>query len=91
MFRVQCMSCYTVDRYRSVRRLLAGRDRTAIADLLTMLKDSKPDSPYRQFVPPLVGTREEMHALTGYLDQLINPTHYNRWSRGGSNQSTLTR
>ena len=70
MFRGQCMACHTADAYRSMRRLLAGRDREAIGNLLTMLHQHKPDSPYRAFMPPLVGTKTEIEALGGYLATL---------------------
>jgi len=72
MFRGQCMSCHTVDGYRSMRRLLNGRNRAAIGNLLTMLHDYKPDSPYRKFMPPLTGTDDEVRLLGDYLDHLEN-------------------
>ena len=67
MFRGQCMSCHTVDGYRSIKRLLNERNREAIGNLLTMLHDYKPDSPYRRFMPPLVGTPDEISSLGDYL------------------------
>jgi hypothetical protein len=72
MFRGQCMACHTVDGYRSIKRLLAARNRAAIGNLLTMLHDYKPDSPYRRFMPPLTGTDEEVTLLADYLDHLAN-------------------
>jgi mono/diheme cytochrome c family protein len=74
MFRGQCMSCHTADAYRSMKRLLAGRNREAIGSLLTMLHEPKPDSPYRAFMPPLVGTPDEIQALGDYLATLSVPT-----------------
>jgi cytochrome bd ubiquinol oxidase subunit I len=73
MFRGQCMSCHTLDGYRSIRRLLAGRDRNGIANLMKMLHDYKPDSPYRRFMPPLSGTDEEVSLLVNYLNWEENP------------------
>ncbi len=73
MFRGQCLSCHTRDAYRSMKRLLAGRNREAIGNLLTMLHDYKPDSPYRAFMPPLVGTQDEIAALGDYLASLTAP------------------
>ena len=67
MFRGQCLACHTRDAYRPMKRLLAGRNREAIGNLLAMLHDYKPDSPYRAFMPPLVGTLEEINALGDYL------------------------
>ena len=73
MFRGQCMNCHTVDGYRSMRRLMHGRDRKSIANMVEMLHDAPPTSPYRNFMPPLVGTNEEVEALIGYLDRMENP------------------
>jgi cytochrome bd ubiquinol oxidase subunit I len=67
MFRGQCLACHTPDAYRSMKKLLAGRNREAIDNLLTMLHEHKPDSPYHAFMPPLVGTAEERSALGDYL------------------------
>lgn len=73
MFRGQCMNCHTVDGYRSMRRLLHGRDRKAIGNIVAMLHESPATSPYKNFMPPLVGTSAEIAALTGYLDRMENP------------------
>lgn len=73
MFNGQCMSCHTVNGYRSITRLLAGRDSKAVGSILKMLRDDKPDSPYRAFMPPLVGTDAEVVALQAYLVQLAAP------------------
>jgi cytochrome bd-type quinol oxidase subunit 1 len=67
MFRGQCMACHTRSGYRAMKPLLAGRNREAIGSLLALLHDHKPDSPYRAFMPPLVGAREEIAALADYL------------------------
>ncbi|HNT86837.1 MAG TPA: cytochrome ubiquinol oxidase subunit I [Candidatus Hydrogenedentes bacterium] len=70
MFRGQCMACHTIDGYRSMRRLLADRDREAIGSILTMLHEYKEDSTYRAYMPPLVGLPEEVDALGDYLATL---------------------
>jgi cytochrome bd-type quinol oxidase subunit 1 len=70
MFTGQCMSCHTLDGYRSMRRLLQDRDSKGIGNLLTMLRQYKPDSPYHAFMPPLVGTDEEVASLQIYLTSL---------------------
>jgi len=72
MFRGQCMACHTEDAYRSMKHLMAGRNRESIDSLLAILHDYKPDSPYRAFMPPLVGTTNEIRALGDYLATL-NP------------------
>jgi mono/diheme cytochrome c family protein len=66
IFRGQCLACHTRDGYRPMKRLLAGRDREAIRNLLGMLHDYKPDSPYHAFMPPLVGTQGEIELLGDY-------------------------
>jgi cytochrome c553 len=72
-FRGECMACHTTDGYRPMKRLLAGRDRDAIGNLLGMLHDCKPDSPYHAFMPPQVGTKEEIVALGDFLATLSPP------------------
>lgn len=68
MFRGQCMSCHTKDAYRSMKRLLAGRNREAIENVLKILHEQ--GEPYRRYMPPLVGTKEEIAALGDYLATL---------------------
>lgn len=72
MFRGQCMNCHTVDGYRSLRKLLHGRDRKSIANLVTMLHENGANSPYRNYMPPVVGTTAEVEALIGFLDAMEN-------------------
>lgn len=74
MYRGQCGSCHTLNGYRSMQKLLAGRNRENIGNLLGMLHDYKPDSPYRRFMPPLVGTADEVRVLGDFLyTQLPRP------------------
>lgn len=75
MFRGQCMACHTLDGYRAMRQLLAERDRTAIVNILEMLHKQGDDSPYKAFMPPLVGTSEERSALADYLAAIISNGH----------------
>ncbi len=74
MFRGQCLACHTREGYRSMKRLLHGREYESIGNALGMLHDYSEDSPYRAFMPPLVGTEGEIEALQVYLDQLVNGT-----------------
>ena len=67
MFRGQCMSCHTWDGYRGMRNLLKGRDRKGVANIVKVLHGYSPESPYRVFMPPLVGTQPEVDALIDYL------------------------
>lgn len=74
MFKGQCMSCHTRTGYRSMTRLLQGRDEKNIAKLLEMLHNPPADSTYVRYMPPLVGKPEEIDALAGYLATLSNPS-----------------
>ena len=76
IFRGECGSCHTLNGYRPLRQLLAGRDGANIASFLTMLHEYKADSPYRRFMPPLVGTQQDVADLAGYLNQQVNPPSY---------------
>jgi cytochrome bd ubiquinol oxidase subunit I len=73
IMRGQCMSCHTADGYRAMRKLLRDRDAQAIANILKMLHEQPKESPYSAFMPPLVGTKEEVEALVVYLDDLAHP------------------
>ncbi|TAN37306.1 MAG: hypothetical protein EPN23_06270 [Verrucomicrobia bacterium] len=73
MFRGQCMACHTMNGYRAMRTLLAGRDHAGLGNLLKLLHENKDDSPYHAFMPPLVGTTNEIAALNLYLDTLAAP------------------
>jgi len=73
MYRGQCGACHTLTGYRSLNRLLAGRDRDSIGSLLTMLHECKSDTSYRKFMPPLTGSPQEIEALGDYLYAQSNP------------------
>lgn len=70
IFRGQCMACHTRDGYRSMSRLLQKRDRKAINQLLELLHHPTPESPYRKYMPPMVGTSTEVGYLASYLEVL---------------------
>ena len=74
IFRGECGSCHTLEGYRPLVKLLAGRDRANIESFVTMLHEYKPDSPYHHFMPPMVGTRQDVEDLTGFLNAHVNPT-----------------
>jgi cytochrome bd-type quinol oxidase subunit 1/mono/diheme cytochrome c family protein len=75
MFRGQCMACHTLDGYRGMRKLLLGRDHKGIANLIAVLHTYSDDSPYRPFMPPLVGTTAEVEALTDFLAAQVSGTN----------------
>ncbi len=72
MFRGQCKSCHTDDGYRPMKKFMAGRDLPAIKNVLGVLHDYKEDSPYRRYMPPLVGKPSEIESLAIYLDSMVN-------------------
>jgi cytochrome bd ubiquinol oxidase subunit I len=73
IFRGECGSCHTLTGYRSLDTLLAGRDRANIGNFITMLHEDKADSPYHRFMPPMVGTRQDVSDLVDYLNAQVNP------------------
>jgi cytochrome d ubiquinol oxidase subunit I len=73
IFRGECGSCHTMDGYRPIRQLLSGRDRANIGSFVTMLHEYKPDMPYRRFMPPMVGTPQDVNDLTDFLNAKVNP------------------
>jgi cytochrome bd-type quinol oxidase subunit 1 len=73
IFRGECSSCHTMDGYRPMRQLMAGRDRANIESFVTMLHDYKPDMTYRRFMPPMAGTEQDIDDLTDYLNAKVNP------------------
>ena len=72
IFRGECGSCHTLSGYRPMRSLLVGRDRTNIGNFINMLHDYKADSPYRRFMPPMVGNTQDIADLTDYLNAQVN-------------------
>jgi cytochrome d ubiquinol oxidase subunit I len=78
IFRGECGSCHTMDGYRPMRQLLSGRDRANIGSFVTMLHEYKPDMPYRRFMPPMVGTQQDVNDLTDFLNAKVNPPAQNR-------------
>ena len=73
IFRGECASCHTLDGYRPLRQLLDGRDRGNIHNFIVMLHEYKSDSPYRRFMPPMVGNAQDVDDLTDYLNAQVNP------------------
>ncbi len=73
IFRGECSSCHTMDGYRPMRQLMDGRDYNGIHNFIMMLHEYKADSPYRRFMPPMVGTPQDVNDLTNYLNAQVNP------------------
>ena len=73
IFRGECASCHTLNGYRPLTQLLAGRDAANIGNFITMLHEYKADSPYRRFMPPMVGTQQDVEDLTNFLNAQVNP------------------
>ena len=73
IFRGECGACHTLNGYRPLAKLLSGRDRANIKNFITMLHEDKSDSPYHRFMPPMVGTRQDVEDLTDFLNAHVNP------------------
>lgn len=73
IFRGECGSCHTLQGYRPLAQLLQGRDRANIRNFIVMLHENKPDSPYRKFMPPMVGTEKDVDDLADFLNAQVNP------------------
>lgn len=71
IFRYQCMSCHTEKGYRSMRKLLGGRDEDAICNFLEILRNTdKTKNNYAGIMPPLAVTEPELKSLAKYLATL---------------------
>jgi cytochrome bd ubiquinol oxidase subunit I len=77
IFRGECGSCHTLNGYRPLVSLLAGRDRANIESFITMLHEYKADSPYHRFMPPMVGSKQDVVDLANFLNAKVNPTTVN--------------
>lgn len=73
IFRGECGACHTLNGYRPLAKLLSGRDRANIQSFVTMLHEYKADSPYHHFMPPMVGTKQDVEDLTEFLNAHVNP------------------
>jgi cytochrome bd-type quinol oxidase subunit 1 len=73
IYRGECGSCHTLAGYRPLKELLAGRDEANIRNFIAMLHDYKPDSPYRRFMPPMAGNKQDIDDLTNFLNAEVNP------------------
>jgi cytochrome bd ubiquinol oxidase subunit I len=73
IYRGECGSCHTLNGYRPLATLLAGRDNANIESFITMLHDYKADSPYHRFMPPMVGSKRDVADLANYLNAHVNP------------------
>jgi cytochrome bd-type quinol oxidase subunit 1 len=80
VFRAECGSCHTLDGYLGIRKRTAAADADFLRLFLTSLRDDgtkwaarPPEKPDFPFMPPFVGTDEELEALVAYLDSLKTP------------------
>ncbi len=80
VFRAECSSCHTLDGYLSIRKRTSSADADYLALLLNALRDDgakwaakPPQKADYPFMPPFVGTDEELQSLVAYLDSLKTP------------------
>jgi len=83
MFVGQCMACHTMDGYRSLSKRLKGMDAKTIHEsiLLEMQKPGK-ENRYYKVMPPVIGTDEELKALSDYLYTSIKKIEAQKASAG---------
>ena len=82
VFRAQCASCHTLDGYLSIRRIVAPVDADMLGGILATMREEGEEyisGKYTHgghiatenldypFMPPLVGTDDEVEALSAYL------------------------
>ena len=60
------------NQYRSPSKRKSTQ-RKGIGTLLGVLHEGANSSPYKKFMPPLVGTAEEIAALGDYLNGMVQP------------------
>jgi len=73
MFVAQCMSCHTLKGYRSMKSRLGDRDSAeSVYQTLKMMQKKPSENPYHKYMPPLIGTEEEVRALAEYIFESIN-------------------
>jgi cytochrome d ubiquinol oxidase subunit I len=77
VFRAECASCHTLDGYLGIRKRTAAADADFLTLFLTALREDgprwaarPPQKPDYPFMPPFVGTDEELESLVAYLDSL---------------------
>ncbi len=78
VFRAECSACHTVSGYLSIRTLEGGAEKDMLLAILQMMQadgdvwtsHGDPGSLSYTFMPPFVGTEEEMDALASYLVSL---------------------
>lgn len=74
IFRLQCVSCHTVDGYNGIKPLIYGWDERMIDHALQRLHR------LRGFMPPFLGTEAERKALAKWLAELAQQE---AWERDG--------
>lgn len=83
VFRAQCASCHTRDGYLGIRKIASAMDAEFAEMFLTAMRDDganwkaraegKDVKPDYAFMPPFVGTDEELKALAQWLATLNTP------------------
>ena len=76
MYRHQCAVCHTIDGYRGIRGLLAGKEpgRAGFATLRVDLGKREDQPMIWEAMPPVVGTEAEIEALWDWIAELTLPS-----------------
>lgn len=80
LYQGQCLACHTIDGWRSKRAFahrLKGWSEETIADYVSNMHE------FRPFMPPFVGTEEELKALAHYLATEVDSVNQGQLAKGG--------
>ena len=80
VYQGQCLSCHTIDGWRTKRAFanrLDGWSEETIATYVSTLHETRP------FMPPFVGTDEELEALAHYLATEVTKANDQSLAQGG--------
>jgi cytochrome d ubiquinol oxidase subunit I len=74
VFRSLCMSCHTLDGYRSIKGLVKQRDLDGMRSMVRLLRSRDPkENTYLKFMPPLAASATEADELALYLHTISHP------------------
>lgn len=79
VYQGQCMSCHTIDGWRSKRafsKRVAGWTEESLAGYISVIHETRP------FMPPFAGTDEELAALAHYIMTVVNEANGNQLAKG---------
>ncbi|MDX1920222.1 MAG: cytochrome ubiquinol oxidase subunit I [Candidatus Caenarcaniphilales bacterium] len=90
MFVGQCMACHTMEGYRSLTKRLNGMDAETIhTSILKEMQKPAKENRYHKIMPPVIGTEEELKALSVYLYDSIQEIQKRKGSNGAAHAAEV--